>query len=395
MRVIVASAQFPPTRSGYSRVAGNLAEQFRRDGHTVIPLTEPDACSRYGRVPVLNSRGRRLLREGADIVQVIGPSPPFSEQVVWEAHRQKIPVVYALAAFAGLATFYAGPIPEAVDTVYQRTVYRIALRMVDAAIFHTRDFAESFGLVAIPWTVIPLGANDPCATAPCPVRSLGGADDGSLRVLFTGQLRRAKGVANLIRAVGELHAGGKPVRLTIVGDGPQRPRLEQMVDHLGLRSLTTFKGRVDDAALHAEYLSNDVLVLPSLLGESFGIVLVEARLHGLQVIASDLPGVRELVREFNGQVVPPGDVGAIARALSGIERPKPEARQFNSRLAARFSWSETARQFLAVYRDVLNGGRARETGPTVVGRTSGARWGDRTRSRSPRRTRRRSRLPRR
>ncbi len=359
MRVIVASAQFPPTRSGYSRVAGNLAEQFRRDGHTVIPLTEPVACSRYGRVPVLNSKGIRLLREGADIVQVIGPSPPFSEQVVWEAHRQKIPVVYALAAFAGLATFYSGPIPSAVDTLYQRTVYRVALRMVDAAVFHTRDFAESFGLSAIPWTVIPLGASDPCATTPYPVRSFGGPDDGPLRVLFTGQLRRAKGVTNLIRSVAELHDGGKPVRLTIVGDGPQRPRLERLVDQLGLRPLTTFRGWVEDGELHQEYLSNDVLVLPSLLGESFGIVLVEARLHGLQVIASDLPGVRELVHEFNGQVVPPGNVPALAQALRGIERPKPEARQFNTRLAARFSWSETARQFLAVYRDVLNTGTKR------------------------------------
>jgi phosphatidylinositol alpha-mannosyltransferase len=359
MRVIVASAEFPPVRSGYSRVAGNLAEQFRRDGHTVIPLTEHRGCTRFGRVPVLDLEGMRAIREGADIVQVIGPSPPFSEQVVWEAHRRGIPVVYALAAFAGLATYYSGPIPVTVDTVYERTVYRLALRMVDAAVFHTQDFAESFGLRAIPWRVIPLGASDPCAIAPSSFRTAGGMDDGRLKVLFTGQLRRAKGVANLIRGVAQLHAAGKPVQLTIVGDGPQRPKLEQLVDHLGLRPLTFFRGRVDDNELHQEYLSNDMLVLPSLLGESFGIVLVEARLHGLQVIASDLPGVRELVREFNGQVVPPGDASAIAQALRRIERPKPEARQFNTRLAARFSWSETARQFLAVYRDVLDSGPSR------------------------------------
>ena len=356
MRVIVASAEFPPVRSGYSRVAGNLADQFRRNGHTVIPLTEHRGCTRFGRVPVLNLEGMRAIRNGADIVQVIGPSPPFSEQVVWEAHRQGIPVVYALAAFAGLSTYYSGPIPTTVDTVYQRTVYRLALRMVDAAVFHTQDFAESFGLRAIPWRIIPLGASDPCATIPTSLRSVGGSDDGQLKVLFTGQLRRAKGVANLIRGVAQLHDGGKPVRLTIVGDGPQRAKLERLVDHLGIRPLTRFRGRVDDVELHQEYLSNDVLVLPSLLGESFGIVLVEARLHGLQVIASDLPGVRELAHEFNGKVVPPGDPSAIAQALQGIERPKPEARLYNTRLAARFSWSETARQFLAVYRDVLDAG---------------------------------------
>jgi len=126
--------------------------------------------------------------------------------------------------------------------------------------------------------------------------------------------------------------------------------------------VTAFRGRVSDGDLHQEYLSNDVIVLPSLLGESFGIVLVEARLHGLQVIGSDLPGVREVIREFNGKVVPPGDVAALAQALRGVERPKPEARQFNTRLAARFSWSETARQFLAVYRDLLNPGPS----PTAI-----------------------------
>jgi phosphatidyl-myo-inositol alpha-mannosyltransferase len=359
MRVIVASAEFPPVRSGYSRVAGNLAEQFRRSGHTVIPVTERRGCTRFGRVPVLNPEGMRAIREGADIVQVIGPSPPFSEQVVWQAHRGGIPVVYALNAFAGLATYYAGPIPATVDTVYQRTAYRLALRMVDAAVFHTQDFAESFGLGAIPWRVIPLGASDPCSTAAPPARLGGGLEGGQLKVLFTGQLRRAKGVTYLLRAIAQLNAGGRPVRLTIVGDGPQRPMLERTVDQLGIRPLTVFRGRVDDTALHQEYLSNDVLVLPSLIGESFGIVLVEARLHGLQVIASDLPGVRELVREFNGQVVRPGDATSIATALQRIVPPRPEARQFNSRLAARFSWSETARQFLAVYRDLLDTGPSR------------------------------------
>jgi len=353
MRVIVASAQFPPVRSGYSRVAGNLAEQFRRDGHTVVTLTEHHGCTYFGRVPVLNREGVRLLREGADIVQVIGPSPPFSEQVVLHAHRLKIPIVYSLHAFAGLATYYAGPIPATVDSVYAKTVHRVALRMIDAAVFNTRDFAESFGLRSIPWKIIPAGATDPCMIAPNQFRPSEVASDGPLRVLFAGQLRRAKGVEKLVRAIDQVRLAGRPVQLTIVGDGPRRPFLERLVQELGLQSTVAFRGLVDDSQLHREYLSNDVLVLPSLLSESFGIVLVEARLHGLKVIASDLPGVRELVREFNGDLVPPGDVQTLAATIMRVERPRPESRQFDERLAARFSWNEIARQFLAVYRDVL------------------------------------------
>ncbi len=354
MKVIVASAQFPPTRSGYSRIAGNLADQFRRAGLTVIPLTEGAGCTRFGRIPVLNREGARTLDAGADIVQVIGPSPPFTEQVVWKAHRLKIPVVYGLHAFAGLATYYSGPIPSTVDTIYARTLHRLALRMIDVAVFNTRDFAETFGLRSIPWKVIPAGSTDPCAVAPVSQPWTRQGSDPRLRVLFAGQLRRAKGVDNLVRAVAKLNRNGRPTALTIVGGGPQRPLLERRVDELGIRAETTFRGLVDDAQLHAEYLSNDVIVLPSLLGDSFGIVLVEARLHGLAVVASDLPGVRELVREFNGYLVPPGDVDALADTLSRVERPLPEARQYNARLGQKFSWSEIARQFLAVYGDILH-----------------------------------------
>ncbi len=353
MRVVVASAQFPPTRSCYARVAGNLAEQFRRNGHTVVLLTEGHGCSRVGRVPTLNAEGRRILDEGADIVQVIGPSPTFTEQVVFRAHRLGIPVVYSLYAFAGLATFYSGPIPAAVDALYARTLYRFALRRIGVAVFNTRDFAQNFSLYSVPSRIIPAGANDPCAlpgAVPVGGRTPGGS---GLRVLFAGQLRRAKGVEYLVSAVGALVRSGSRVRLTVVGDGPCRPLLERQVADLGLGDVVTFRGAVEDGQLHQEYLSNDVLVLPSLLGDSFGIVLVEARLHGLQLIASDLPGVRELVREINGHLVPPGDVGALAAALRRIEPPRPEARQFNTRLAARFSWAEIARQFLAVYRELL------------------------------------------
>jgi tetratricopeptide (TPR) repeat protein len=86
--------------------------------------------------------------------------------------------------------------------------------------------------------------------------------------------------------------------------------------------------------------------------------LVEARLHGLQVVASGLPGVRELVREFNGHIVPPGDVAALAETLLRIERPRTEARAFDARLAAKFSWTEIARQFLAIYSDILTSSSA-------------------------------------
>lgn len=354
MKIIVASAQFPPTKSGYARVAGNLAEQFKSRGHTVLPLTEGSGCTRFGRVPVLNAQGRAIMRGGADIVQVIGPSPIFTEEVVWYARRLSIPIVYYINAFAGLATYYRGAVPALVDQIYSRTAYRVTLRQIRAAIFNTQDFAKHFPMYHVPWQVIPSGTSDPCLARACPDRVTSPRLGDALRILYAGQLRRAKGVETLLSATRRLTLSGRPVHLTIVGGGPLRSKLEQLVRDLDLREIAEFRGAVDDDQLHQEYLENDVLVMPSLLGDSFGIVLVEGGIHGIQIVASDLPGVREVVREFSGHLVPPGDVDALAATLRAIPTTPRGTRTFNPTLAHKFSWERIADEYLTVYHQLLD-----------------------------------------
>lgn len=136
-----------------------------------------------------------------------------------------------------------------------------------------------------------------------------------LRVVFVGRLERRKGAEVLLAAVPLLRAATEPdpgLAVVVVGDGPLRPRLEA-----GAPAGVAFRGRLDDEALADEVAAADVLVAPSLEGESFGVVLLEAMAAGTAVVAADLPGYR-LAAGAAARFVAPGDPAALARALGAL-----------------------------------------------------------------------------
>ena len=138
--------------------------------------------------------------------------------------------------------------------------------------------------------------------------------DGPL-VLAVGRLDRQKGFDVLLRAVATVRAGGVPVRLLILGEGPERPALERLAQELALGAALMMPGfQPAPFAVPAE-----VFVLPSRF-EGFGLALVEAMAAGLPVIASDCPaGPAEILRQGqDGVLVPVEDDRALASALVNL-----------------------------------------------------------------------------
>jgi phosphatidylinositol alpha-mannosyltransferase len=114
--------------------------------------------------------------------------------------------------------------------------------------------------------------------------------------------------------------------------------------------------RVSDAELRRELARADVLVAPSLGGESFGLVLVEAMAAGVPVVASDIAGYREVLPASAGVLVPPGDAGALADALGellGDDEVRSRMGAAGRREAEQYAWPRVAAQTLAVYERVL------------------------------------------
>jgi glycosyltransferase involved in cell wall biosynthesis len=141
-------------------------------------------------------------------------------------------------------------------------------------------------------------------------------DVGKPIVLFVGRLVYYKGVEYLIRAIKDVDA-----HLIIAGDGPLRSSLEKLANTLGVTERVSFKGNVTDQELGALYRMASVFVLPSVeSAEAFGLVQVEAMLHGVPVVNTWLPtGVPSVSLDGKtGFTVLPRDPSALAVAINRI-----------------------------------------------------------------------------
>lgn len=128
------------------------------------------------------------------------------------------------------------------------------------------------------------------------------SQSGSPRLLYAGRLLYWKGVHIAVRALAEVVRQTPNARFTIVGDGPERSRLEDDVKQHNLRGNVEFIPRLAQNNLFELYRSHDLLLFPS-LHDSGGFVVLEALAHGLPVICLDLGGPKDIVTPNCGVVV--------------------------------------------------------------------------------------------
>ncbi|MBO0728241.1 MAG: glycosyltransferase family 4 protein [Acidimicrobiaceae bacterium] len=185
-------------------------------------------------------------------------------------------------------------------------------------------------------------------------------------VLFVGRHEARKGLAVLLDALAYL---GDDVRLWVAGEGPETERLRQASSGDGR---VEWLGVISDAEKRRRLRAASVLCAPSLHGESFGVVLLEAMAAGVPVVASDLSGYRRVARaDQDAVLVPPGDeaalAGALKEALGGGDVVATRVASASQR-AATFSMDALAHRYLELYgqavraakRQVRRPGRARK-----------------------------------
>ena len=147
-----------------------------------------------------------------------------------------------------------------------------------------------------------------------------------------------KGIDVLIEAFARVQRG----RLVLIGDGDERPRLEALVEERGLVDRVLFAGWLTGPWTAQWAL--DALVVPS-RSEGFGLVVVEAMLAGIPVVATDVGGLPELIeQEKTGLLVPADDPDALAGAIARVidDRDQALQRAEAARLDARRRFSPTA-----------------------------------------------------
>jgi len=373
LRIIVISHEFPPVGGGAATLAKEIGEGIAKKGHAVRVLTAsfnglPNG-ERVGNLQVFRLPAIRLFSDRSIPPEMLsfallGLGPALNHFTTFRPHL--------------CLTFFAVPngLISLAGRLVSGTPYVLCLVGADVPGFAG---VGPYPNLALPLTYpIWKGASALVANSPHLQRLAlrtasrlgqdvayipGGveldrfqrhqrrAPGQELRLLSVARLAPQKGLEVLLEALACLpEAERSRVSLTVVGDGPLRPRLEALATR-GLSGRVRFLGWQPRDELPSIYTSADVFVLPS-LEEGMPTVVLEAMASGLPIVMTDVGGARELVQDDeNGLVVTPGSSAALAGALfQVIERQGrlTEWGEASVRRVESFSWERVAGQYLSL-----------------------------------------------
>ena len=373
MRLLLINYEFPPLGGGAGRATDALAREFAGLGHETHVLTsrfqdQPAEESKDGflveRVPVVRQRPDRC--SPAEMLTFLASAAARLPAVV-----RRVRPEFAVAFFGipcgplglllkwgfrvpYLVSLRGGDVPgfQPYDLAWQHRLCAPALRLIwnqAAGVIANseglRDLAAQFAPhLSIP--VIPNGVDgaffQPASTPP----ALPGSGS-PVRLLFVGRLVRQKGLDLLFKALARL---GRAFHLQLVGDGDQRGFLEAAAAQFPAGSRVEFLGWQDRATIAALYREAHLFVFPS-RDEGMPNVVLEAMASGLPVLATSIPGSRELVRDgVNGRVVPAEDADALGAALEDLlaspERLVTMGKASRSVVEREYTWRRVAAGYL-------------------------------------------------
>jgi len=171
-------------------------------------------------------------------------------------------------------------------------------------------------------------------------------------VLFTGRLTVHKGVEYLIKAAKDIKG-----TVLILGDGPERPFLEKLINDYKLKNVRLLRYMKPDEELdfHAFYKRADVYVAPSVWKEPLGLVILESMAAACPVIATKTGGIGSIIKDgVNGFLVRPRDSKAIAEKVNMLladeELRKKMAKKAQESVKDKFTWDKITTRFENMYK---------------------------------------------
>ena len=376
MRIAFVSPYSWTYPGGVTRHIEALAERYIEEGHHVRVLAPFDPVDRFatvlhrgaapqhveapeyliplGRTVGFRANGavsnlsitpygvatmQRELRTGHfDVVHIHEPLAPLTGWVAADSTRLPLVGTFHVYSESKVSNGIASLIGA------RRMLNRLHVRIAvsEAAAWSGKRFFGGH------YRVIPNGVSvNPERAAIAALRPTG----DRLRIVFVGQAVERKGLPLLLRAFEALREH-IPTELTVIGPAPE-DLAPVLMDSTGVRML----GKVSDEVKREELEAADVLCAPSLGGESFGMVLTEAFAAGTPVVASNIAGYRDVVRDgIDGVLVPPAAPQALAEALRDLYE-EPARRAEMARNAAtevqRFAWPRVAAEVMGAYEEAI------------------------------------------
>lgn len=173
-------------------------------------------------------------------------------------------------------------------------------------------------------------------------------------LVYVGEFREIKGADLLIQAVARLRADGKPVTLTLAGDGEETEALKALIKRLNIEDAVRFIGHVK--ARHG-FSKGKLLVVPS-RGDSMPYVVIEAAAAGIPMVAASVGGIPEIFGPYTDGLFVANSIGtladAIETALGDVDAARERAKSLRERIFVHFSQKAMVEGVLNGYHDVFN-----------------------------------------
>lgn len=371
--LIVADRFFPIDPGGLARVAWDVAKALARRGHSVDLVAAESSVDQ--------SAGETQAVDGVTVHLFGRPTFP-----AWHPHRMSVPIALFtesirrllaakafdivhyhsiftgaaveratrhLAASPGLAYTVHSPVAQeqvltwsrqgVVGLVNQAIGLPIVRRMERSLLgraqathvlsrFTADELAKEHPRLSLRCTLIPHFAYPDWGRqmSRTEARERLGWPTAGKKLFTVRQLRYRYGIDDAIRAVAPLAAAGR-CTLYIGGDGPDRTQLQSLIDRVGCHDSIRLLGRLSDEHLRLAYQAADLFLLPTRALECFGLISLEAMVHGLPVLGTTVGAIPEVIAPIMPEfLAPPSDppsYGAKIEAfLDGRLAPLPEDR---------------------------------------------------------------------
>jgi len=360
MRILLACPYAWDAPGGVQTHVRQLGRQLLERGHEVLAIAPGHrrpaeewarVVGRPVRVPYSGTvapicfspsswrRVREILRVfEPDVVHAHEPLTPSTS--MFAVLESRAPVVATFHAFLNRSRVLGAAAP-ALRLVWRRIGVHVAVSEAAAAFV-----GRAFPGVA---TIVPNGVEVELFAGATPVRGL----PPGPKVLWVNRLDPQKAFPVALEAFSLLAPELGDLSLVVAGDGRDRRALESLP--ADVRRRVVMLGTVAHTDLPPYHAAGDAFVSPATGQESFGIVLVEAMAAGLPVVASDIPGYREVVRDgVEGLLVPPGNAGALAAALRRVLTDADLAGRLaeaGRERALEYSWGRVVPRLEELYRE--------------------------------------------
>ncbi len=367
MHILLVSVDFPPNVGGVAAHVYELGRELARQGNHVEVITSVDSTGTEGVTDMAGMRvhryrlGHRLWMRRR-LAAILRREVPVMAPAVIHVHGIKpltatrnlgVPIVFTNHTSGFLQRIERGA----------RAVRRVARMMshLSLVISPSRELMDAAVTAHVPKEKAVFLANGVDIERFRPdldgqtLRSRWGVGAEEVVILAARRMVEKNGLIYLAEAAPDFLRAG--VRLVLVGDGPERPRVVESLRAAGLEQYSLLTGSIDNGQMPEVYTASDIVVLPS-LKEATSITGLEAMACAKPLVGTRVGGIPELVIEGeNGLLVPSADPRALGQAIATMIHDKGFRQAAGAasrrRVEGHFSWHVIVRETLKYYESVL------------------------------------------